>query len=42
MMGGLNFIAVLIGLFAIPEITEHGLEPDSHMTASHAVSARTG
>ncbi len=37
MMGGLNFIAVLIGLFAIPEVISLVWHPDSHREGTRSL-----
>ena len=39
MMGGLNFIAVLIGLFAIPEIIAMARHPEAHLGRARSLGA---
>jgi putative tricarboxylic transport membrane protein len=39
MMGGLNFIAVLIGLFAIPEIINMAWNPTAHLGKARALGS---
>jgi putative tricarboxylic transport membrane protein len=41
LMGGLNFIAVLIGLFAIPEILAMVLNPRAHETAVRTLGRKS-
>lgn len=40
MMGGLNFIAVLIGLFAIPEVLALARHPTAHLGKARALGKR--
>ena len=40
LMGGLNFIAVLIGLFALPEIIQMVWHPEGHSRAARSLGAR--